>query len=56
MIERYTLVKSGIVESIIMWDGTTELDIKLHPIRSDIANIGWQYVEGKFISPELPQI
>lgn len=56
MTERYTLVNSGIVESVIMWDGVTELDTKSQPVRSDTANIGWQYIDDKFISPALPQI
>lgn len=56
MTERYALVNAGIVESVIMWDGVTELGTKSLPIRSDTANIGWQYIDGRFISPVLPQI
>lgn len=56
MTERYALVNAGIVESVIMWDGVTDLKTELQTIPTDTANIGWSYVDGEFIEPELPQI
>ena len=55
---RYAVIKEGVVENVIEWDGA-EMIIGMAGadfVRSDIAGIGDRYKNGDFIKPvpELP--
>lgn len=55
---RYAVIKEGVVENVIEWDGSEMLLglIGADFIRSDTAGIGDRYANGDFIKsiPELP--
>jgi hypothetical protein len=51
---------TGIVENMILWDGTEESG--WYPpegciaVQTDVAGIGWTYVDGVFIPPPIPEV
>ena len=49
-------IKTGIVESVIVWDGESEWAPPdgLQAIQSEIAGIGWLYAAGEFTAPPPP--
>lgn len=49
---------TGIVENLILWDGVTDWSPPegCIAIETDIAQIGWSYVDGEFIAPPEPEV
>lgn len=52
--------ETGIVENVVVWDGSVESGWSppegCIAIQSDVAGIGWTYVDGVFIAPPEPEV
>ncbi len=50
----YALIKDGVVENIVVWDGTGDIFSDYTTVNIDDveAGIGWAYSDGTFTQPE----
>jgi hypothetical protein len=57
-MDNYALINTatGTVENVFIWNGTDVWAAPegFHAIQTDVAGIGWSYVDGEFTAPELP--
>lgn len=53
----YALIKDGVVENIVVWDGTGDIfdGLVIIQLQDDLVGIGWLYADGKFTNPNEPQ-
>lgn len=51
----YALIKNGIVENVVVWDGDGDIFSEYEVVEIDgvQAGIGWGYDNGEFIEPEV---
>ena len=58
MTNRYAIVSDGKVSNVVMWDGESELQLSTGEtaVASDVADIGWEYRDGEFITPAPPPL
>lgn len=52
-MSNYALIKSGVVENIVVWDGKDNIfsDYDIVNIDDTDAGIGWSYSDGQFHAP-----
>jgi hypothetical protein len=58
-MKNFAIIKNGIVENVIVWDGVCELQIEgtLIEVPESIGvSIGFLYQDGQFIDPNPPII
>lgn len=58
MTNRYAIVSDEKVSNVVMWDGESELQLSTGEtaVASDVADIGWEYRDGEFITPAPPPL
>ena len=58
MTMNYAIVENGIVINVTIWDGEAPWQppegCDLVPLQNG-AGIGWGYVDGSFVAPEIPE-
>ena len=57
-MSKFALVRNGIVENIVLWDGEGDIFSAYEAINVDeiSAGVGWLYNDGVFVSPPAPEI
>ena len=58
MIKRYALVKDGVVENLVSWNGEGELFFEFVTVKlndDSVASVGWSYDGTTFIAPPEPE-
>lgn len=55
-MNKYAHIENGIVTNISLWDGETAWDPGCDLVKLDegsAVDIGWEYRDGAFVTPEL---
>ncbi|MCC7581571.1 tail fiber assembly protein [Enterobacter roggenkampii] len=58
MIKRYALVKNGVVENLVSWNGEGELFSEFVTVElndDSVASVGWSYNGKEFTPPPEPE-
>ncbi|MDK4549763.1 tail fiber assembly protein [Enterobacter roggenkampii] len=58
MIKRYALIKDGVVENLVSWDGRGDLFSEFLTVElndDSVASVGWSYDGKKFMPPPEPE-
>lgn len=57
-MSKFALVRNGIVENIVLWDGEGDIFSAYEAINVDeiSAGVGWLYNDGAFVAPPAPEI
>jgi hypothetical protein len=58
MIKRYALVKDGVVENLVSWNGEGELFSEFVTVElndDSVASVGWSYDGKEFMPPPEPE-
>lgn len=50
---RYALIKHGVVENVVEWDGADDLfsDYDFLNVEAVVCGTGWSYSDGEFTAP-----
>ena len=50
---RYALIKNGVVENVVEWDGDDDLfsDYEYLNVENVVCGPGWRYSDGEFTAP-----
>lgn len=55
-MKKIAMIMNGIVENIALWDGSSDWhpdDYTLVDVTDIECAIGWEYINGGFVAPEL---
>ncbi|EFH5328786.1 hypothetical protein LNR08_003770 [Escherichia coli] len=57
-MNRYALIKNGVVENIVVFDGEGNIfhDFIIVPLDGIECGPGWQYLDGKFVAPDSESV